>query len=84
MLRKLHNKKTQKKIYIILIIGVGLPFLFWGTTSSIRGRKLDSYYGKIFGKKISQSEFEDALRAVEIQARCSLENLSMNYRNYST
>jgi peptidyl-prolyl cis-trans isomerase D len=69
MLRKLHNKKTQKKIYLILIIGVGLPFLLWGTTSSIRGRKVDTYYGKIFGKKISQSEFEDALRAVEIQAR---------------
>ncbi len=69
MLRKLHNKKTQKKIYLILIIGVGLPFIFWGTTSSIRGRKADMYYGKIFGRKISQLEFNDALTAVEIQAR---------------
>jgi hypothetical protein len=68
MLRKLHNKKTQKKIYLILIIGVGLPFIFWGTTSSFRGRKVDVYYGKIFGRRISQPEYEDALRAVQIQA----------------
>jgi peptidyl-prolyl cis-trans isomerase D len=52
-----------------LIIGIGLPFLLWETTSSIRGRKADAHYTKIFGKKISQSVFEDALRAVETQAK---------------
>jgi peptidyl-prolyl cis-trans isomerase D len=43
-------------------------FLVWGTASSVRGWKEKKYYGKIFGKIVSQTEFEQALKATVIRA----------------
>ncbi|MCX5702063.1 MAG: SurA N-terminal domain-containing protein [Candidatus Omnitrophica bacterium] len=68
MLNKLRQKKTAKKIWIILIILVLPAFLFWGFGSFMRSRQESVYVGKISGRKITSLEYRDALDAVRIQA----------------
>jgi peptidyl-prolyl cis-trans isomerase D len=68
MLSKLRNKKTAKKIWIILSIMVLPAFLFWGFGSFIRNKQETTYLGKIFGKDITSLEYKDSLDAVRIQA----------------
>lgn len=70
MLNKLRNKKTAKKIWIILAIIVIPPFvLLWGPGSSIvRGKQKSGYVGKIFGRNIPISEYKDAYEAARNQA----------------
>ena len=69
MLRRLQNKKVQKKIWIVLILFILPGFIVWGAKSSIRGGKQDKSFVKIMGRKISQEEFTDAMRSVELQLR---------------
>jgi peptidyl-prolyl cis-trans isomerase D len=69
MLRKLHNKAVQKKIWIVLTILILPAFLVWGTSSSVRARKERKSYGSIFGKSISFEEYFGALKTTEAQTR---------------
>jgi peptidyl-prolyl cis-trans isomerase D len=64
MLKNLRNKKTAKKIWVILAILILPAFLFWGMGSAIRSKNESGYVGKIFGKKISLVEYKDAADAV--------------------
>jgi len=67
MLKKLRNKKTAKKVWIVLAILIVPAFVLWGSGSLIRSRGEITYAGKIFGREISFLEFNDALSAVRIQ-----------------
>ena len=63
MLRALRNKKTAKKIWIILAIVIVPAFVLWGSGSLVRSKQESTYAGRIFGKNISILEFKDALNA---------------------
>jgi hypothetical protein len=64
----LHNKKTQKLIWVILAILVLPAFLFWGFGSFVRSREQLVYTTKIFGRRIQPSEYQEAMEAVRNQA----------------
>jgi hypothetical protein len=68
MLKALRNKKTAKKIWIILCILVLPAFILWGSGSIMRSKQEPTYAGSIFGKKISFLEYKDAMGAVRNQA----------------
>lgn len=68
MLKKLRNKKTAKKVWIVLCILILPAFVFWGLGGVMRSQKESEYIGKIFGKKISLLEYQDALEAIRNQA----------------
>lgn len=68
MLKKLRNKKTAKKIWIILAILILPAFILWGSGSIIRNNKQEiRFAGQIAGKKIPISELRDSLAAVRSQ-----------------
>jgi len=68
MLRKLHNKKVQKRIWIVLLVFILPGFVIWGFSSSISSiKETDAGYGKIFNRNISQEKYFEAIRAVESQ-----------------
>ncbi len=64
----LHNKKTQKLIWVVLAILVLPAFLFWGFGSFLRNREQLVYTTKIFGRRIQPSEYQEALEGVRNQA----------------
>ncbi|MBU4345714.1 MAG: peptidyl-prolyl cis-trans isomerase [Candidatus Omnitrophica bacterium] len=68
MLRQLRDKKTAKRIWIFLAIVIVPAFVLWGSGSLIRGREKTNLAGKIFGKKVSSLDYQDALIAVKNQA----------------
>lgn len=68
MFKQLRNKKTQKKIWIILIIVIVFSFLFWGAGSIMHSQRGPNYAGRIGTRKISLLEYQDALRAIRNQA----------------
>lgn len=68
MLKKLRNKKTAKKIWIVLAAIIVPAFVLWGSGSLIRSKNEPTYAGKIFGKNIPFTEFRDAISAVRNQA----------------
>jgi parvulin-like peptidyl-prolyl isomerase len=71
MLKQLRNKKTAKKVWIVLAVLIVPAFVLWGAGSFMRGNKEDGrygYVGTILGKKISALEYNDALDAVRNQA----------------
>lgn len=68
MFKQIHNKKIQKKIWIILAILILPAFLFWGSGSIVRSQREQKYVGIIRGKRISPLEYQDALRAIRNQA----------------
>jgi peptidyl-prolyl cis-trans isomerase D len=68
MLNKLRNKKTAKKIWIILSIMVLPAFLFWGFGSFVRSKRETAYLGKISGKNVTSLEYKDSLDAVRSRA----------------
>jgi len=68
MLRKLHNKKIQKRIWVILLVFILPGFVIWGFSSSVRTmQEQDKGYGKIFNRNVSREEFQEVVRAVDIQ-----------------
>ncbi len=67
MLKQLRNKKTAKKIWIVLTILILPAFVFWGFGSFIRSRQEETYAGKISGRKISLLEYKNALDATRNQ-----------------
>lgn len=68
MLKKLRNKKTAKKVWIVLALIIVPAFVLWGSGSVMRSRQESTYAGKVFGRNISALEFQDALSAVKNQA----------------
>ena len=68
MLKKLRNKKTARKIWLFLAVLIIPAFVLWGAGSLNRDRQKSAFAGRLFGKKISQLEFKDALDAVRNQA----------------
>lgn len=68
MLKQLRNKKTAKKVWIILCILIVPAFVLWGSGSLMRSKRESAYAGKIFGKNISFLEYKDALEAVRNSA----------------
>jgi parvulin-like peptidyl-prolyl isomerase len=64
MLKKLRNKKTAKKVWIILAILIVPAFVLWGSGSLVRNREESGIAGRIFGKAISLLEYKDAMLAV--------------------
>ncbi len=79
MLKQLRNKKTAKKIWIVLAILILPAFVFWGLGSAVKSRDKNqpSFMGKIFDRPISFSEYKDAYEATRNQAIMQLgENFS--------
>lgn len=68
MLSILRNKKTAKRIWIILAIVIVPAFVLWGSGGLVRSKREATYIGRIFGKKVSVSEFRESLEAVKNQA----------------
>ena len=68
MLKELRNKKTAKKIWIILIILIVPAFTLWGFGSFMHSKQEAAYVGKISSRKVSSLEYQDALDAVKNQA----------------
>ncbi len=71
MIRKLGKKKRVKKIFWLLAILILPGFLLWGFDGIIQRKKL-TYAGKIFGKKVSFSEYQTALSACKRRAQMLL------------
>ena len=69
MLKKLRNKKTAKKVWIVLAVLIVPAFVLWGSGSLTRSSKEESgYAGMIFGRKIPLLEYKDAVEATRNQA----------------
>jgi len=68
MLKFLRNKKTARKIWIVLAILIVPAFVLWGSGSLIRSKQESDYAGSISGKKITLLEYKDALQAARNQA----------------
>lgn len=68
MLKQLRKRKTAKRILWTLAIIIIPPFIFWGTGGLLREKgKNINYAGKIFGRKVGFSEYENSLLAVKTQ-----------------
>ncbi|MFH1458575.1 MAG: SurA N-terminal domain-containing protein [Candidatus Omnitrophota bacterium] len=63
MLKVLRNRKTAKKIWIGLAAIIVPAFVLWGSGSLIRNKEEEAFAGRMFGKKVSFSEFRDAYQA---------------------
>lgn len=68
MLKILRNKKTAKKIWLGLALIIVPAFIFWGSGSMIRSQERGNLPGRIFGRAVSQQEYQEALLAVKNQA----------------
>lgn len=70
MLKKLRNKKTAKKVWIILAVLILPAFILWGSGSVLRGKDKTeaAYTGKVYGRLIPYLEYRDALSATRNQA----------------
>ncbi|MDP1852966.1 MAG: SurA N-terminal domain-containing protein [Candidatus Omnitrophota bacterium] len=68
MLKQLRKRKTAKRILWTLAIIIIPPFIFWGAGGLIREKKGKvNYAGKIFGRKIGFSEYNNSFLAVKTQ-----------------
>ncbi len=68
MLKRLRQKKTAKKIWIVLTILILPAFVFWGFGSFLRSKQEITDAGQISGKKVSFLEYKDTLDAARNQA----------------
>ncbi len=73
MLKFLRNKKVMRRVFWGLAIIIIPAFTLWGVGSmgdkSERKSKNLTYAGKIYNKKISIRDYQDAYRETEIQAK---------------
>ncbi|MFA5410379.1 MAG: peptidylprolyl isomerase [Candidatus Omnitrophota bacterium] len=63
MLKALRHKKTRKRILIILAAVIVPAFTFWGFSGALRSQQQSRWAGKISGKRIPLSDYQDALSA---------------------
>lgn len=68
MLKQLRNKKTAKKIWIVLAVLIIPAFVLWGSGSLMRSKEESGSAGRIFGRKISLLEYKEAYEAVKNMA----------------
>jgi len=68
MLRILRNKKTAKKVWIVLAIIIIPAFTMWGFGSASRNREDNMAAGRIFGRNVSSLEFKKSLAAAKTAA----------------
>ncbi len=68
MLQFLRRKENIKKIMWALAAIIVPAFVLWGAGSSIRSGGAPKYAGRIFGKKVSFSQYQASLRAFRNQA----------------
>ena len=68
MLRILRNKKTAKKVWIVLAIIIIPAFTLWGFGSASRNREDNMPAGRIFGRNVSSLEFKKSLSATKTAA----------------
>ena len=83
MIKALRNKKTQKKIWIVLAVIIVPAFVLWGSASLLRNPKEEkSAKYKIFGRVIPASEYEDSLLAVRNLAILQLGDNFAQFQQY--
>ena len=69
MLKILRKKGIAKKLLWVMAVMITISFVFWGISSSLLTEPGSiSCAGKIFGKKVSLEDFQDALLHVQNQA----------------
>jgi len=68
MLKVLRNKKTAKKVWIVLAAIIIPAFALWGFGGAMRSRQESAPIGKIFGHNISSLEYNKSLSAVKTSA----------------
>ncbi len=64
ILMHLRNRKTAKRILIVLACIIIPAFVFWGAGSMMRSRDKTSFAGTINGRNISLLEYRDSYNAV--------------------
>ncbi len=69
MLKHLRNKSTQKKIYILIAIGVLPAFLIWGVQVGDENKQSPFTLGTIDGKKITVKDYKDSYSALYHQVQ---------------
>jgi peptidyl-prolyl cis-trans isomerase D len=67
MLRSLNDKKTQKRIWFILIPVIIVSFVFWGIGQSSKESRNEVSPGIIFGRKVTPQEYSRAIRETKAQ-----------------
>ncbi|MBI4708031.1 MAG: SurA N-terminal domain-containing protein [Candidatus Omnitrophica bacterium] len=82
MLKILRNKKTARKVWIVLALLIVPAFVFWGAGSLVRDKKEMGTAGKIFGKNVSLLEYRDAYNAVRAQAQLQFGDNFSELRQY--
>ena len=81
MLRKLHNKKIQKRIWIVLLVLILPGFIIWGFSSSLKSPSQQSHrYPKIFNQNIDPEQYLEAVQAIETQLRIQLGENFLQYQ----
>ncbi|HTZ10980.1 MAG TPA: SurA N-terminal domain-containing protein [Candidatus Margulisiibacteriota bacterium] len=68
MLKQLRNKKTAKKVWVVLAIIIVPAFVLWGSAGLMRNRGESGNAGRIFGRDVSLLEYKDAMLAVKNMA----------------
>lgn len=68
MLRILRNKKTAKKIWIILAVLIVPAFVLWGFGGALKSGQQSNYAGKMFGRNVPIQDYNEALSAVRNMA----------------
>ncbi len=67
MLKQLRDKKTARKIWIVLAVIIVPAFVLWGSGSLMRDSRKEEFAGILFGRKVSLDEFRAALLATRNQ-----------------
>ncbi|MBU1998018.1 MAG: peptidylprolyl isomerase, partial [Candidatus Omnitrophica bacterium] len=66
--KHLYNKKTQRIIWIVLMLFIMPAFILLGLKSGDRSQQGSDYVGKIFGKRVSFAQFRDSYSATRNRA----------------
>jgi peptidyl-prolyl cis-trans isomerase D len=67
MLKLLRNKKTAKKIWVVLAAIIIPAFVFWGAGSIGREKKYPRQKFRLFGRDVPEAKFKESLGAVRAQ-----------------
>lgn len=63
----IHNKKYQKRVWIVLAVIILPAFVLWGSGSVARSQRQTKSVGRIFGRSVTPDEFQDAMLAIQNQ-----------------
>ena len=82
MLKRLRQKKIAKRFLWLLAILIIPSFILWGFSGIFQKKIGPNYAGKIFGKKVSFSEYGSALLACRIRAQILFGNEFFKVQEY--